>query len=54
VAARARDLGRLYAETGRPALARIALREAVQVFGELGAVSDAQATRLELERLVRA
>jgi tetratricopeptide (TPR) repeat protein len=54
VAEIARDLGRLYAETGRLALARIALREAVQVFGDLGAVSEAQATKLELERLVRA
>ena len=47
----ARDLGRLYAETGRPVLARSALREAVQAFGDLGAVSEAQATRLELELL---
>jgi len=47
----ARDLGHLYAETGRLALARSALREAVQVFGDLGAESEARSTRLELERL---
>jgi tetratricopeptide (TPR) repeat protein len=51
VAEIARDLGRLYAETGRRTLARIAFREAVQVYGDLGAVSDAHATRLELELL---
>jgi tetratricopeptide (TPR) repeat protein len=51
VAEIARDLGRLYAETGRPTLARHALREAVQAFGDLGAVSEAQATRLELALL---
>jgi tetratricopeptide (TPR) repeat protein len=47
----ARDLGRLYAETGRRALARIAFLEAVQVFGDLGAASEAHATRRELELL---
>jgi len=47
----ARDLGRLYAETGRPALARSALREAVEAFGDLGALGEARATRLELETL---
>jgi tetratricopeptide (TPR) repeat protein len=51
VAEIARDLGRLYAETGRPTLARSALREAVQVFGDLGAVSEAHTTRRELELL---
>jgi eukaryotic-like serine/threonine-protein kinase len=47
----ARDLGRLYAQTGRPALARHALREAVDAFGDLGALGEVRATRLELETL---
>jgi tetratricopeptide (TPR) repeat protein len=51
VAEIARDLGRLYADTGRPALARSALREALQAFGDLGALSEAHATRQELELL---
>jgi nucleoside-diphosphate-sugar epimerase len=51
VAEIARDLGRLYAETGRPAQARSALREAVEAFGDLGALGEARATRLELETL---
>ena len=46
-----RDLGRLYAQTGRPAQARHALREAVDAFGDLGALAEARATRLELEIL---
>lgn len=51
VAEIARDLGRLYAQTGRPTRARRALREAVDAFGQLGALGDARATRLELEAL---
>ena len=53
VAEIARDLGRLYAQTGRPALARRALRESVDAFGDLGAMGEARATRLELETLGR-
>ncbi len=51
VAEIARDLGRLYAQTGRPTQARSALREAVEAFGDLGAMGEARATRLELETL---
>ena len=51
VAEIARDLGRLYAQTGRPAQARSALREAVEAFGDLGALGEVRATRLELETL---
>jgi eukaryotic-like serine/threonine-protein kinase len=47
----ARDLGRLYAQTGRPMLARRAFREAVDAFGDLGATAEARVTRLELETL---
>ncbi len=51
VAEIARDLARLYAQTGRPTQARSALREAVEAFGDLGAMGEARATRLELETL---
>ncbi len=51
VAEIARDLGRLYAQTGRPTQARSALREAVEAFGDLGAMGEARATRHELETL---
>jgi tetratricopeptide (TPR) repeat protein len=46
-----RDLGRLYAQTGRPAQARSAFREAVLAFEGLGATSEAAATRRELALL---
>ena len=42
VAEIARDLGRLYAQTGRPVLARRALRESVDAFGDLGATGKAR------------
>jgi tetratricopeptide (TPR) repeat protein len=47
----ARDLGRLYAETGRMKEAQTALREAAQAFEGLGAAADAKATEREVERL---
>jgi tetratricopeptide (TPR) repeat protein len=46
-----RDLGRVYAETGRVDQARKALRDAAQTFAELGATADADATRRELSAL---
>ena len=46
-----RDLGRLYAETGRSAEACGALREAVQLFVGLGATGEAAATGQEVARL---
>jgi tetratricopeptide (TPR) repeat protein len=46
-----RDLGRLYAETGRPAEAVSALREAVHVFTGLGARGEAEVTEGEVVRL---
>ena len=53
VAEIARDLGRLYAQTGRPVLARRALRESVDAFGDLGATGGGAGARLELETLGR-
>jgi tetratricopeptide (TPR) repeat protein len=47
----ARDLGRLYAETGRMKEAHAALREAAKAFEELGAKADAEATEREVARL---
>ncbi len=46
-----RDLGRVYAETGRIGEAQGALREAVQLFGALGALGEVEATGVELGRL---
>jgi len=46
-----RDLGRVYAGTGRVDEARRDLRDAAQTFAELGATADAGATRQELARL---
>lgn len=46
-----RDLGRLYAETGRMADARAALHEAAAAFTALGALADADKTRRELTAL---
>jgi hypothetical protein len=43
-----RDLGRLYAETGRVDRARKTLDDAAQTFSDLGATADAEATRREL------
>jgi tetratricopeptide (TPR) repeat protein len=43
-----RDLGRLYAETGRLAQSRSAFGEAVLAFEEIGATAEAAATRREL------
>ncbi len=47
----ARDLGRLYVETGRRVEAGVAFREAVAGFEGLGACGEAEATGLEVERL---
>jgi tetratricopeptide (TPR) repeat protein len=47
----ARDLGRLYAETGRLPQAHVSLREAVQGFAGLGAEADVAATERELVAL---
>jgi tetratricopeptide (TPR) repeat protein len=49
----ARDLGRLYAETGRVMEARDALREAMDEFEGLGATTDAKAAAQEMARLLR-
>jgi tetratricopeptide (TPR) repeat protein len=46
-----RDLGRLYAETGRVKEAQAALVEAGQAFDGLGAAADAAAMQEELARL---
>lgn len=46
-----RDLGRLYAETGRTEQAALALQEAAVTFLGLGATADAAATRRELALL---
>jgi len=46
-----RDLGRLYAETGRVDRARKALGDAAQTFSDLGATADAETTRRELVAL---
>ena len=46
-----RDLGRVCAETGRPAEAVALLREAAQVFGVLGARGEAAAAGGEAERV---
>ena len=46
-----RELGRLYAETGRAAEGRVLLREAAQTFAGLGARGDAEATEREAGRL---
>jgi len=46
-----RDLGRLYAATGRLAQALAALRDAELAFAALGAVGDAATTRRELAEL---
>ena len=48
----ARDLGRLYAETGRPTEAQRVLREAARAFEGLGASGDAEATAREVARVV--
>ncbi|HEY8258147.1 MAG TPA: tetratricopeptide repeat protein [Gemmatimonadales bacterium] len=50
----ARDLGRVYAESGRPVQARAALKDAVRTFSELGAAGDMVATEHELELLALA
>ena len=47
----ARDLGRLYAETGRVKDAHSALREALETFEALGATADAEATEREMAQL---
>lgn len=47
----ARDLGRLYAETGRVKEAHSTLREAAQGFEGLGATGEAEATEREMARL---
>ncbi len=47
----ARDLGRLYAETGRPREAEQTLREAARAFEGLGARSEAEATQREMARM---
>jgi tetratricopeptide (TPR) repeat protein len=47
----ARDLGRLYAETGRLKEAHSTLREAAQAFEGHGATGDAEATEREMARL---
>jgi hypothetical protein len=47
----ARELGRIYAETGRVKEAQEALREAAQAFEGLGAVGEAGATGRELAKL---
>lgn len=46
-----RDLGRLYAETGRLGEAESALRDAALAFAELGAAADADTTQRELAAL---
>jgi tetratricopeptide (TPR) repeat protein len=46
-----RELGRLYAETGRAAEGRALLHEAAQTFAGLGARGDAEATEREAGRL---
>jgi tetratricopeptide (TPR) repeat protein len=46
-----RDLGRLYAETGRVEQSRLALQEAASTFATLGATADAAAVRRELAAL---
>jgi hypothetical protein len=46
-----RDLGRLYAATGRLTLARAALHDAELTFAALGAVGDAETTRRELREI---
>jgi tetratricopeptide (TPR) repeat protein len=48
-----RDLGRLYAETGRLDEAEISLDHAVRTFAELGAALDADSTGRELASLTR-
>jgi tetratricopeptide (TPR) repeat protein len=48
-----RDLGRVYAETGRVELARKSLGDATQTFSDLGATADAETTRRELAALDR-
>ena len=50
----ARDLGRLYAETGRMKEAHAALREAAQGFEGLGAAAEAEVTERELARVAEA
>jgi tetratricopeptide (TPR) repeat protein len=50
----ARDLGRVYAETGRVKEAHSTLREAAQAFEALGATADAQATEREIAKLALA
>lgn len=50
----ARDLGRVYAESGRPTQARAAFRDAARTFSELGASGDMVATEHELELLAAA
>jgi tetratricopeptide (TPR) repeat protein len=50
----ARDLGRLYRQTGRMKEAHGALWEAIQGFEGLGATADADATRRELGKLALA
>ena len=47
----ARDLGRLYAETGRVKEAQAALREAAQAFEGLGATGEAEVTGREMARV---
>jgi tetratricopeptide (TPR) repeat protein len=46
-----RDLGRVYAETGRVDQARKALGDAAETFSDVGAMADAEATREELAAL---
>ena len=46
-----RDLGRLYASTGRPVLAEASLRQAMRTFVGLGAALDAESTLRELAAL---
>ena len=50
----ARDLGRLYAATGRAQEAHTALRDAAQAFGGLGAVSEAEVTAGEMAQVAAA
>ena len=47
----ARDLGRLYAETGRLPQAHASLQEAMRGFAGLGAMADVEATERELAAL---
>lgn len=46
-----RDLGRVYAESGRLGEARVAFAEAIRAFGELGAEADVQSTEREMAGL---